>query len=242
MAKHLDSWPEFLRWARRTATAGGRAAVFAAVQELVTNAGPGATGVDVELATHAAGLLSGDKFNAATLAELEEIGSKVTEVISGQETESIMAENPSIERIREMNAISTSREGAEALQRARTGQPLTAMQAQLVREYESLEKAHNDAADSEKRSVGGTMKGPRTYIPSDAMSWLTNPHKEQRRQLAAEWKARTLNDRTHPYWDASRGAEHKSAVKAMKAAYEMAETGEVLGVQINPADGSVIEE
>jgi hypothetical protein len=41
------------------------------------------------------------------------------------------------------------------------------------------------------------------------MTWITNPHKEQRRQLAAEWKAKTLADPTHDDWHADRRAAQK---------------------------------
>jgi hypothetical protein len=73
------------------------------------------------------------------------------------------------------------------------------------------------------------------------MPWLTSPHKEQRRQLSADWRNRTLANPDHDYWHPERGTLNKSATLAMWAAYEMAEKGEVTTVQINPADGTVSE-
>jgi hypothetical protein len=125
-----------------------------------------------------------------------------------------------------------------AKQRRDGGAPLDDRQKEIMREYDRLETANNVQAYRERAVKSGT-KGPRPYIPSDAMAWISNPHKEQRRQLAAEWKAKTLADPTSDYWHADRGARHKSAMLAMKAAYEAAETGEVNSVQINPADGTV---
>jgi hypothetical protein len=164
----------------------------------------------------------------------------VNEALKGESTDMATEARPELDAVRRMNAISTTREGAEALQRARMGQALSPSQAKLVGEYKALEQQHN--ATAKPVYTGGWMKGPRPYISSDAMAWVANPHKEQRRQLAAEWKAKTLADPNHDYWHADRGALHKSAMLAMKAAYEAAETGEVNSVQINPADGSIIEE
>jgi hypothetical protein len=120
-----------------------------------------------------------------------------------------------------------------AKQRRDAGARLDDREKEIMREYDRLENANNVIAYKERAVKSGT-KGPRPYIPSDAMAWITNPQKEQRRQLAAEWKAKTLADPEHAYWHSDRGAQHKSAMLAMKAAYEMAETGEVHSVQINP--------
>jgi hypothetical protein len=128
-----------------------------------------------------------------------------------------------------------------AKQRRDAGAHLDDREKEIMREYDRLENANNVIAYKERAVKSGT-KGPRPYIPSDAMAWITNPQKEQRRQLAAEWKAKTLADPEHAYWHSDRGAQHKSAMLAMKAAYEMAETGECTSVQINPADGSVSSE
>jgi hypothetical protein len=142
------------------------------------------------------------------------------------------------EPFREIAAIVGTPEGRVALQRRATGQPLDASQKAIVARHDELEAANNSIAYRERAVKSGTH-GPRPYIPSDAMAWISNPHKEQRRQLAAEWKAKTLADPTNDYWHADRGARHRSAMLAMKAAYEAAETGEVHSVQINPADGTV---
>ena len=140
----------------------------------------------------------------------------------------------------EIAQIVSTLEGRTALQRARMGQPLDARQAAIVARHNELEAANNVIAYKERAVKSGT-KGPRPYIPSDAMAWITNSNREQRRQLAAEWKAKTLADPEHAYWHSDRGAQHKSAMLAMKAAYEMAETGECTSVRINPENGSVSE-
>jgi hypothetical protein len=42
-------------------------------------------------------------------------------------------------------------------------------------------------------------KDARPALGADAMAWLTNPHREQRRQLSADWKSRTLANPDHDY-------------------------------------------
>jgi hypothetical protein len=176
-------------------------------------------------------------------AEEYEIGGAVNDAIRG-ESEMATSEQmkPELQAVREMNKIASTSEGRTALQRARLGLPLTPEQKQLWEIYRELENGVNTLARHEQAPKGGKMPPPRPYIPSDAMKWITNPHKEQRRQLAAEWKARTLADPNSGYWHADRGALNKSAKLAMRAAYEMAEKGEVTNIQINPADGSISEE
>jgi hypothetical protein len=149
---------------------------------------------------------------------------------------------PELQAVREMNRIGSTAEGRTALQRARLGLPLTPEQKQLWEIYRELEDGVNTVARSERASKGGWMKTtPRPALGADVMPWLTSPHKEQRRQLSADWKNRTLANPDHDYWHPERGALNKSAKLAMKVAYEMAETGECSSVQINPADGTLSE-
>jgi hypothetical protein len=151
-----------------------------------------------------------------------------------------MAENTNsadLDRVLEMNAIQKSREGAEARQRAAAGQDLTPQQAALVARYRELEKAHNDAADAEKRSYD-PPKPLNRYIGRDVIAFATNPNRTQRQQLAAEHRAKVLGDKDHPYWNAN-STEHKAAVLGMKVAIETMQQGDST-VQINP-DGTIEE-
>jgi hypothetical protein len=174
-------------------------------------------------------------------AEEVEIAGAVNEAIRG-ESEMATSEQmkPELQAVREMNRISSTSEGRTALQRARLGLPLTPQQAQLWEIYRELENGVNTVARQEQSSKGGWMKTePRPALGAGVMPWLTSPHKEQRRQLAADWKNRTLANPELDCWHPERGALNKSAKLAMKAAYEMAQTSEVTSVQINPADGTV---
>jgi hypothetical protein len=149
--------------------------------------------------------------------------------------------NTDIELMRGISAIVGSAEGRNALNRQRAGAPLSPHEREICDTHNALLKQHNEIADAERAGKsGGWLKGPRSYISSDAMKWIANPHREQRRQLAAEWKARTFADPTHDYWHPDRGALNKSAKLVMKAAYGAAETGECNNVQIGP-DGSINE-
>jgi len=173
---------------------------------------------------------------AGEISETEEseIAGAFNEALRG-ETEVTDALLP----FQEIAQIVGTPEGRTALQRARTGLPLDERQKAIVARHDELEALNNAQAYKERAvKTAGKM---RPYIPGDAMAWITNPHKEQRRQLAAEWKAKTLADPSHDYWHGERGAVSKSARLAMKAAYEAAETGEINSVHINPADGSISE-
>ena len=137
-----------------------------------------------------------------------------------------------------MNAIASTAEGRVALQRARNGQDLTPQQQRLVDDYRGFEKAHNDAADAEKRSYD-PPKPLNRYIGRDVMAFAANQNKVQRQQLAAEHRAKVLGDMNHPYWNAS-STEHQAAVVGMKIATQMMQTGDS-DVQIGP-DGSIADE
>jgi hypothetical protein len=82
-----------------------------------------------------------------------------------------------------MNAIASTAEGRVALQRARNGQDLTPQQQRLVDDYRGFEKAHNDAADAEKRSYD-PPKPLNRYIGRDVMAFAANQNKAQRQQLS----------------------------------------------------------
>jgi hypothetical protein len=129
-------------------------------------------------------------------------------------------------------------EGRIALQRWRNGQDLDPAQRRRVDDYRALEKAHNDAADAEKRSYD-PPKPLNRYIGRDVMTFATNQNRVQRQQLAAEHRAKVLGDMNHPYWNAS-STEHRAAVVGMKIATQMMQTGDS-DVQIG-ADGSISEE
>jgi hypothetical protein len=173
-------------------------------------------------------------------AEEYEIGGAVNAALQG-ESEVATSEKmaPELQAVKEMNRIISTAEGRTALQRAGLGLPLSKEQAQLWEVYKELEDGVNTVARQEQHSKGGTMKiHPRPALGADVMPWMTNPHREQRRQLAADWKNKTLANPDHDYWHPERGALNKSAKLAMKAAYEMGDKGEVTSVQINPATGA----
>jgi hypothetical protein len=231
--------PELPRLARYTD--GHRAELACVLKEAVADAGYAAKQLDRELANHVLALIgSRAETSNEAITELGEIYDGVSQVMNGTQGDPVATNtNTDLGLMREIAAIAGNAEGRDALNKARAGASLSPRERQIVDRHDVLLKQHNEIADAERAGKGGGwLKGPRSYIPSDAMSWITNPNKEQRCQLAAEWKARTLNDRSHAYWDASRGAEHKSAVLAMKAAYEAAETGEINSVHLGP-DGTV---
>lgn len=150
------------------------------------------------------------------------------------------APNVNIERVREMIKLERSDPELRRALLRNDKRDLTPRQAAQFDEYKRLERDNNEIAYRERQVMSGT-RNPRPYIPSDAMSWISNPHKEQRRQLAAEWKAKTFANPDHDYWHPERGALSKSARLAMKAAYEASETGEINSVHIDPTDGSISE-
>lgn len=113
--------------------------------------------------------------------------------------------------------------------------------AEICDAHNALLRQHNEIADAERADKGGGwMKGPQPFVPRDAMPWLTNPNREQRRQGAREYYARTMNDPNADYWHGDRGTLYKSANLAMQAAKEMGDTGECNSVRIDPVDGSII--
>jgi hypothetical protein len=244
MSTHRMTYEQFVKWAApKVGTAAGRDEVRRALVERVgyANRTP-----DEKTAQAAIKELSASNFGEANLVALQAISAEVSEAINGENemaenTTNTTAEHPDVARVREMIRIEASDpELRRALQR-NSAEGLTPRQAAQFDEYKALETANNEQAYKE-RAVKSASKGPRPYIPSDAMVWLTNPHKEQRRQLAAEWKARNLRNPDSDYWHPERGALSKSARLAMKAAYEAAETGEVNSVRINPDDGTIEEE
>lgn len=141
----------------------------------------------------------------------------------------------------EIAQIIASPEGRIAKQRRNTGQPLDARQAALMKRHDELLVINNTQARREQASKGGTMSiRPPRSIGRDVQTWLNNPHKVQRQQLAAEYKAKTLANPNHDYWHPERGTLCDNAKLGMKIAYEVAETGDCHGVQIGP-DGSISE-
>jgi hypothetical protein len=251
-SKHPHQMPlaEYIEWARSKVLAPdgriSRAGVAEVRRDLVSRVGYLSTTPDEKAVQEAIKLLDPSvDLTTEALAQLESIVTSANETITqeGNEmAETAKSPDVDVERVREMNRIQKADpQVRNALLRGNT-QGLTPQQINLLQQYKALELAHNEQARKEQAVAvrsGTSGKGPRPYIPSDAMAWITNPQKEQRRQLAAEWKAKTLADPSHDYWHSNRGAQHKSAMLAMKAAYEMAETGECTSVQINPADGSV---
>jgi hypothetical protein len=216
-----------------------RAELARVLREAVGDAGYAAKPEDRELVNHVLGLIgSGAEISNEAINEL---GTIYETTFAQEENEMAAGNNTDLGLMREIAAIAGSPEGRDALNLARLDKGrLSTAQRQIVDRHDMLLKQHNEIVDKERAGKGGGwLKGPRPYIPSDAMKWITNPHREQRRQLAAEWKARTLANPTHDYWHSDRGALNKSAKLAMKAAYEAAETGEITSVQVNPADGTV---
>jgi hypothetical protein len=247
-SKHPHQMPfiEYLEWARSKIVAPdgriSRAGVAEVRRDLVSRVGYLSRTPDEKAVQEAIKLLDPEvNLTMEAVAQLETIVTSASETITqeGNEMAEAAAKSPNVdvERVREMIKIERADpELRRALQR-NSKEGLTPRQAAQFDEYKSLETANNEQAYRERAVKTGTH-GPRPYISSDAMSWITNPHKEQRRQLAAEWKARTLADPSHDYWHADRGALSKSARLAMKAAYEASETGEVNSVHIGP-DGTV---
>ena len=233
------TYPEFVAWATpKITTPEGRTEVRRALASLVgwANQSP-----DQKAAQQAMRLLSAENFTEATLTELTELSTNVLEAAEGQ-TEMATKETapptaPGLENVRAMNALASTAEGRIALQRARNGQDLTPQQQRLVDDYWGFEKAHNDAADAEKRSYD-PPKPLNRYIGRDVMAFATNRNKVQRQQLAAEHRAKVLGDKDNPYWNAS-STEHRAAVLGMKIATQMMQTGES-DVQIGP-DGTIEE-
>jgi hypothetical protein len=131
------------------------------------------------------------------------------------------------------------------LNKQRAGAPLSPREREICDAHNALLKQHNEIADAERAGKGAnaggwmSMRPPRS-IGSDVQAWLNNPHKVQRQQLAAEYKAKTLADPSHDYWHPERGTLCDNAKLGMKIAYEVAETGDCHGVQIGP-DGSISE-
>jgi hypothetical protein len=95
-------------------------------------------------------------------------------------------------------------------------------------------------ADRERKAARGPEVGPpRPFMGSDVVPWLTHPNREMRRQLSAEWRARTLANPDHDAWHRERGVLYKSANLAMQAAIEMSTTGECT-MRIDPDSGAII--
>jgi hypothetical protein len=215
-----------------------RAELARVLQEAVRDAGYAAKAADRELVNRVLGLINGAEISNEALTEL----SGIYETTFAQEGNDMATNNslpmaPGLEAVRAMNAIAKTAEGREALMRARNGQDLAPQQQMLVDDYRALEKAHNDAADAEKRSYD-PPKPLNRYIGKDVMVFAANQNKVQRQQLAAEHRAKVLGDMNHPYWNGS-GPEHRAAVLGMKIATQMMQTGDS-DVQIGP-DGSIEE-
>ena len=175
--------------------------------------------------------LGSPNFNEATLTELKELSTQVSEAAEEQQMATKDADD--IARVKEMNAIAAAPEGREARQRAATGQSLTPQQAALVKRYNELEFAHNEQARHEQHSPGGWMKTTRPQsVPNElyALERITDPREKVHaiRNLKAEMRNNPLsafNDVKNP--------DHKNAVEAMNRLY-IAESE--LGKQ--PEDGT----
>jgi hypothetical protein len=123
----------------------------------------------------------------------------------------------------EIAAIVGSPEGKIALQRARTGQPLDARQAAIVKRHDELEAANNTVARREQASKGGWMKTARPHsIPAElhAIERIADPRERTHaiRQQKAAWR----DNPTSPFNDASH-PEHKNYVEAMSRLYQAEE-------------------
>jgi hypothetical protein len=126
-----------------------------------------------------------------------------------------------------------------ALQKSRTAShTLTPAEKRIVERHNELEAANNAIADSERR-VFSSKPSRGIYIPSDALPFATNQNRTLRVQGAAEYRARVLGDKSHPYWDV-RSTECKAARLGMRIAQDIIQNGEA-GVSIG-ADGLVENE
>jgi hypothetical protein len=152
-------------------------------------------------------------------AEEHEIASAVNEALRGEPEMATteIAQRPELQATRGMNEIAQSREGREALQRARTGQELTPAQAKLVQQYKELEQQHNSQA--KPVYTGGTFKVGRPHYVSPELyriEAIKDP-RERAHAIRAE-KSRLRDDPKSPFSDTSH-PDHKSAVNWMDRLY-----------------------
>jgi hypothetical protein len=109
----------------------------------------------------------------------------------------------------EIAQIVSTPEGRIALQRARTGQPLDARQAAIVRRHDELETANNAQARKEQAGSGRWMKTTRPHsIPAElhAIERIADP-RERTHAIRAQ-KAAWRDNPQSPFSDASH-PEHK---------------------------------
>jgi hypothetical protein len=111
-------------------------------------------------------------------------------------------------------------EGRVALQRARTGQPLDARQAAIVKRHDELEAANNTVARKEQASRGGWMKTTRPHsIPTELHAIERIADVRERTHAIRQQKAAWRDDPKSPFNDASH-PEHKNYVEAMSRLYQ----------------------
>lgn len=217
-------------------SAEGRAEIARVLREAKMDAGYAGKKADKDVADRVLGLIGdGRVITDAALRELGEIGTSVSETITPQEGDGMAANtnNTDIERIKEMNRISSDREGAEALRRAATGQDLDARQAAIVQRYKALELAHNEQARHEQHSPGGWMKTTRPHALAPelyALEKIKDPRERVHaiRSLKSQWR----DDPKSAYNDTAHG-DHKNAVEWMQRLYR---EEEALGPTVEDAE------
>jgi hypothetical protein len=161
--------------------------------------------------------LGSPNFNEATLTELKELSTQVSEAAEEQQMATKDADD--IARVKEMNAIAATPEGREARQRAATGQSLAPQQAALVKRYNDLEFAHNEQARHEQHSPGGWMSTARPHrVPSELHAIERIADVRERVHAIRQQKTAWRDDPKSPFNDASH-PEHKNYVEAMNRLY-----------------------
>jgi hypothetical protein len=140
------------------------------LKEAQADAGYAAKKADTDIVNHVLELLgSGAEISNEAITELGEIYDGLSQVMDGQEGNSMAANtNTDIELMREIAAIAGSPEGRDALNLARVDKDrLTSAQREIVDRHDMLLKQHNEIADAERAGKsGGWLKGHVRTFPA----------------------------------------------------------------------------
>jgi hypothetical protein len=144
-----------------------------------------------------------------------------TEIVSEwHEAEEITEVANTLQPFQEIAQIVGTPEGRIALQRARTGQPLDARQAAIVKRHDELNAANSAQARKEQAGSGGWMTTRRPHsIPAELHAIERIADARERTHAIRQQKAAWRDDPKSPFNDASH-PEHKNYVEAMSRLYQ----------------------